>query len=301
MIDKLQGWARRHRGFGWLVTVLAVQKRFGEVQGGHLAASITLMAFLSIFPLMVVGVAVVGFVASAGTIDVPGRMIEALGLPAGGEAASQIRDSVETAQESRRAATVVGLAGLLWAGLGLVGALQNAYNSVWQVRGRGLRDRVAGLLWLVGAALIFLLSFAVTAAISFLPAFLTPVNVVVGAAISFGLFMWSARVLANRDVGWWALLPGALLGAIGFEILKVFGAVYVPQTIANSSSLYGSIGLVFALLAWLFFFGRLLVYSAVLNVVRWEHDHGTTYTTIEVPRLPEASFVDVTRSGRLAG
>jgi uncharacterized BrkB/YihY/UPF0761 family membrane protein len=36
----------------------------------------------------------------------------------------------------------VGFAGLLWSALGLVGALQYAYDSVWQVTGRGLKDKV---------------------------------------------------------------------------------------------------------------------------------------------------------------
>jgi uncharacterized BrkB/YihY/UPF0761 family membrane protein len=100
-------------------------------------------------------------------------------------------------------------------------------------------------------------------------------------------------------VGWKALLPGALVGAIGLEILKAVGAFYVPGAVAKASALYGTLGVVFATLAWLLFFGRLVVYAAVVNVVRWEEDHGTVVMEMEVPRVhPETTQpVDVTRAG----
>ena len=40
-------------------------------------------------------------------------------------------------------------------------------------------------------------------------------------------------------------------GAIGLEVLKLVGTVYVPRAVASSSALYGSLGVVFAILAWL--------------------------------------------------
>ena len=46
------------------------------------------------------------------------------------------------------------------------------------------------------------------------------------------------------------------------------GSIYVPRLVASSQALYGTLGIVFATLAWLLFFGRLLVYANVLNVVR---------------------------------
>jgi hypothetical protein len=55
---------------------------------------------------------------------------------------------------------------------------------------------------------------------------------------------------------------------------------------------------VFAILAWLFFFGRLVVYSTVLNVVLWERTHGTVTIDLEVPSLPGREAEPVaTRSG----
>jgi membrane protein len=105
------------------------------------------------------------------------------------------------------------------------------------------------------------------------------------------------KVLQNRSVDWKSLLPGAVVGAVGLEVLKAVGAIYVPRVVSSSSALYGSIGIVFAVLAWLLFFGRLVVYSTVVNVVRWEEDHGTVTAEIELPRLPGEVPVTATRAG----
>lgn len=297
------GAARRladRRGLRWLLPVLDVHQRFSELEGGYLAAGVTLLGFLSLFPLVVVGVSVLGFL-SAGRADLSNEVVDLLGLPPGGEAAGQVEEAIDVARGSREAAGVIGLAGLLWSGLGLVGALQHAYNGVWQVQGRGARDRVIGLVWLAGAGVLFLASFGATAAAGLLPAVLRPLNLLAGLAISFGLWLWSSHVLASRDVGWRRLVPGAAVGAVGLEVLKVVGAWYVPRAVASASALYGSLGLVFALLAWLFFFGRLVVYTAVVDVVHYERHRGTILTSFEVPRLPGARLADVSRSGRVGG
>ena len=281
----------------FLKPVAAVQRRYGDVGGNQLAAALTLQAFLSIFPLILVGIAVLGFVAAGSETDLAGRLVDNLGLK--GESARMLTDAVTAAESSRKAASIVGFLGLLWSGLGLVAALQFAYNSVWQVHDRGVKDKAFGLLWLAGAAVLFVGGAAATTALRWLPGFLAPVGVLVTFAVSFGLWLWTSRVLPNTKLPWGALVPGALLGAIGLEILKVVGAYYVPKAVASSSQLYGSLGIVFAVLAWLLIFGRLVVYSAVLNVVRYEGHHGTVRAVLEAPPLPDVRPV-ADRSGRLA-
>jgi len=279
-----------------LAVVLDVQERFAEVHGGSLAAAVTLASFLSLFPLVLVAIAVVGFFAST-TPDLSAQTADFLGLSNTDTAADALSTAIATAEESRAAASVVGFVGLLWSALGLVAALQYAYDSVWQVTGRGFKDKVFALAWFVGAALVFVASFAITAVLGVLPPLFAPLNLVVGVSVSFGLFLWTAKVLCNRDVGWRPLMPGAVLGAIGLELLKVVGGIYVPRAVASSSALYGSIGIVFAILAWLLFFGRLIVYSATLNVILWERRHGTVSVELQVPNLPGTTPLAATRSG----
>jgi membrane protein len=291
--EKLDALGER---WSWFGTVLRVQKRYSELNGNYLAASVTLSSFLSLFPLLLFAIAVLGFVAA----DAPnlGRdVVDELGLE--GDAARAITTAVDTARDSRRAASIVGIVGLLWSGLGLVAAFQYAINAAWQASGRGWRDKLTGLLWLGGATLLFLTSFATSTVIRWLPGFLAPLTTLAGLSVNFGLWLWTFKILSTREVGWKALVPGAVVGALGFEALKAVGAFYVPGAVSSASALYGTLGVVFATLAWLLFFGRLVVYAAVVNVVRWEEDHGTVILNVEVPRVhPDTTEpVDVTRAG----
>ena len=143
-------------------------------------------------------------------------------------------------------------------------------------------------------------SLAATAAAGFLPGFLTWLSLLPTLAIDVALWLWTFKALTGRQgLPWRAHLPGAILGAVGFELLKIVGAVYVPRLVGSSSALYGTLGVVFALIAWLALFGRLCVYATCLNVVRWEEQHGTVHVDLEVPNVPEVEDpVTATRSGR---
>lgn len=279
----------------WLGTALRVQKRFGEVHGNYLGAAVTLTAFLSLFPLLLAVVGVVGLVSRSAT-DLPGTVIRQLGI-SDEATTTMLRRAFDQAESSGRAASVVGLVGLLWSGLGLVAAFQFAFDSVWQAAGRGLKDRLYGLVWLAGASVIFFASFLLTFVLRQLPGPAWPVAFVANLAVGVALWTWTFRALTNRDVGWKALLPGAALGAVGMQVLQTLGGIYVPRIVNSTSALYGSIGVVFAVLAWLLFFGRLVVYAATLNVVRWEEDHGTVTAEIEVPRVPGDVPVSASRAG----
>ena len=293
MREKLEEYGER---YPWLGTILRVQKRYGELNGNYLASSVTLSAFLSLFPLLLFAIAILGFF-SAGDPNLAANVVDKLGLT--GDAADGITTAIATAEKSRRAASVIGIAGLLWSGLGLIAAFQYAINAAWQATGRGWRDKLTGVMWLAGATLLFLTSFATSTVIRWLPGFLAPLTTLAGLSVNFGLWLWTFKILATREVGWKALVPGAVVGALGFEVLKAVGAFYVPGAVASASALYGTLGVVFATLAWLLFFGRLVVYAAVVNVVRWEEDHGTVVLEMEAPKVHGETTrpVDVTRAG----
>jgi membrane protein len=279
--------------------VVPVQRRYGELNGNSLAAALAFQAFVSLFPLMLVAVAVVGFVSANSSTDPADSIIRELGLT--GDAATSVRDAVSAAEDSRRATSIVGFAGLAWSALGLVAALQFVFNQVWQVEARGVKDKAIGAAWLAGAAILFVAGSAATTIVRWLPGELKPLTLVLSVVISFALWLWAFRVLPNTRVPWRSLLPGAIFGAIGFEVLKALGAIVVPNMVESSSQLYGTIGVVLAVLGWLLFFGRLVVYAAVVNVVVHEVHHGTVEATIEVPRQPGADTGDeITRAGRVS-
>jgi membrane protein len=278
-------------------SILPVHERFAAVGGGPLSSSIALAGFLSLFPLLLVGVAVLGFVSAEET-DFAAEVVDQLGLE--GKAAEQVVDVIETAEGSRRAASVVGLIGLVWAGLGVAGAVENAVNATWQVSGRGITSRLAGAAWLLGAGLLFLGSMALGPLLNELPGPAVVPTVVAGFVLDVLLFLWMFVVLTNLNLPWSAHLPGALLGGVGLEVLKAIGSVFVPRAVASSSALYGSLGVVFAILAWLALSARLVVYAAALNVVRYERDHGTVTVDIEVPHISGQVPLETNRGGAVS-
>lgn len=287
----LTRWRTRWR---WLDAILRLSDRFGAVGGGPLAASIALSAFLSLFPLLLVGIAVIGFLSS-GDNTFAGDLVRNLGLE--GESAETVVDAVSTAEGSRRAASIVGLVGFAWSGLGVVGSLQAAINAVWQETGRGLVDRLIAVLWLLGVVVLIVGNLALGALLGLAPGFLAPLTLLAGLALNIAIFTWTYHRLGHVDVPWQAHLRGAVLVAVGFEVLKAIGAFYVPRTVSSSSALYGSIGVVFAVLAWLALYGRLFVYGAVVNVLRWERERGIDRITIDVPHQAHGTPLRANRGG----
>ena len=289
-------WIRER--FPWMATPLAVHQRVGDVGGGPLASSIALAGFLSIFPLLLVGIAVLGFVTH-GTTDFPAEVVEELGLT--GRAAEQVLDVLHTAEESRRTASIVGFAGLLWAGLGVVGTLEQALDATWQVKGRpGWQAKLVDLAWLAGAGVLFLASMALGPTAAALPGPAVVPTVLLGLVIDAVLLVWMFRALTAVSVPWSDHLPGAILGAVGLEVLKLAGGVYIPRAVASASALYGSLGVVFAILAWLALSARLIVYASAYNVVRHEQRHGTVTVAIEVPNIEGAAPLHADRGGAVA-
>lgn len=287
----LTRWRAR---FSWLDAVLRATERFGAIGGGALSSAIALSAFLSLFPLLLVGIAVIGFLSS-GDQDFAADLVGSLGLE--GTSADTVLDAVSTAEGSRRAASVIGLVGFAWSGLGVVGALQTAINAAWQQTGRGLLDKAIALLWLLGVVVLVVGNVALGAVLGLAPGWAAPLTILVGLAMNVVLFTWTYHRLGAVRVPWRAHLAGGALVAVGFEVLKSIGAFYVPRAVASSSALYGSIGVVFAVLAWLAIYGRLFVYGAVVNVLRWEAHAGTDRITIDVPRQVGAAAIRANRGG----
>ena len=295
-MDRLRALGAR---WPWFDRALDLHQRVGEINGGSLASSVTLTVFVSLFPLALAAIAIIGFLA-AGDPDVPNRIIDALSLE--GDAATTTRDAIERAADSRRAATVIGVVGLLWSGLGVTNAIALAVQTPWQVKVAGLRTRLDGVFWLLGGVVLVAASGALGAVLNVIPEaapkiLLSIGVIVVGVAVEVGFFLWTFWILGDRRVPWRSLLPGALLGAIGLEVLKLAATVYLPRLVSGSSSLYGPIGVVFAILAWLALFARLLVYSSTLNALLHERRAGTVTLEIQAPRIDPAVPVEADRGG----
>jgi membrane protein len=278
-------------------TVMTVHERVGAVGGGPFASAIAMATFLSLFPLMLVGIAVIGWF-SVGDVDFGIRLIQELGLS--GRAARTVLEAIDTAEQSRRAATVVGFVGFVWAGLGVVTAIEGALNAVWQVRGRGIVGKLYQAAWLLGAGLLLIGSMTIGPLLNVLPGPAGVSSVLVGLVVDTVLFLWTFDRLTNAPVPWRAHVPGAIVGGLGLAVLKLVGGLLVPRLVSSSSALYGSIGVVFAILAWMVLGAKLVVYTATYNVVRYERGHGTVTVDLEVPHIEGQVPLEATRGGAVA-
>ena len=279
-----------------LDAVLDVSDRFGAIGGGPLSSSIALAAVRVALPAPPRDHRRDRVRLLRRLRPSPPALIADLGLR--GRAAEIVQDAIDTAEGSRRAASIVGLVGLLWSGLGVVGSLQTALNATWQAKGRGLLDRLVALRWLLGTGALFLASAALGPLLRWAPGPGQAAHDPRGPRphhrpVRLDL---PARSATATSAGG-CTSPASLLVAVGFEVLKVVGAIIVPRTIASSSALYGSLGVVFAVLAWLLVYGRLIVYGAVLNVVRYEKGAGTVTVEIEVPRIEGEVPLTTNRGG----
>lgn len=281
--------------FGWARTAYAIQKRFGELKGNYLAGALALNLFISLFPLLLVTVAIVGFFVNQDT-TVPTQIVAGFGLT--GDAAATVIGALDTAADSAKAASAVGLLGALWSGLGVAAALEYVLDASWQVSGRNIKDRLKGLVWAAGALVLAAISIGMAAAADVLAAglLLGVITVLLSLVVNFGLWLWTFSYLGSHRLRWRAYVPGAVLAAIGLEAIKGLASL-VPNLFSGSGAVYGSIGVVFGILASILLLGRILTYASILNVIRWEEDHGTTTIDIEVPRVPGIVATEADRAG----
>ena len=245
--------------------VKPVLDRYRDLRGREEAAAITLYGLFALFALSVLAIAVVGFI-SADDHNVAERIVEGIGLT--GSAAKIVTDAVTTAQESRATATVVGIVGLVWVGSSFAVTVASAYDHAYGVEQRFARARLVGLGWLLGAGVLLTAGSFVTGALSGLRWWLVPLVLAASIAVNTLLWLWTSWVLPNRKVALRPLIPAALVGAVGLEVLKIVGVLVVPRLVSKSSALYGTIGVVFALIAWLWFFGRLVVFVTILETLQ---------------------------------
>lgn len=241
---------------------LRVLDRYSLTHGNVAANSITLTAFLALFAVTLLAVAVIGLLDTT-SVNVAREITEALGLT--GDSADVVTQAVNTARDSARFASIVGFIGVITVGTSFAGSIATAYNVQWGVVGRGLIERARALVWLAGIGVLFGIGVAATAFWTRFPTIFTPFLMVVTVAINAVAWGFTSWWLPNRKISLRVLLPSALVGAVSLELLKIAGGIWVPRLIKNASELWGAIGVVFALIAWILIFGRVVVYVTVIE------------------------------------
>ena len=92
------------------------------------------------------------------------------------------------------------------------------------------------------------------------------------AAVAGTMWFGASWLLPRRSgVGWKALVPGAVVVGVGFALLQAVTANLIGPKLDHESSLYGSLGVSFVVLGWLYAVGRLMVAAPLLNVSLLDH------------------------------
>jgi len=256
----------RARGRQVYETASEIQRRFSAIRGSTLAAAMSMRAFLALFPIALLALGVIGL-AGGDPSRIGEQIAQALGL--GQEFGHTIARSIQTAEHQQLTSSLVGLAGLVWAGTGLSAAMAAAWDAAWDTPGGVIRGRAAGVVWIFGG-LIFLAATIASSALLHSVSITIELGVI-GGVIANALFLfWTALLLPERSIPWRAMVRPALYGGIALEVLRDIGATVVPALVRRSSTAYGAIGAAFTLLVWLLFMGRVIVYTALLERVRDE-------------------------------
>jgi YihY family inner membrane protein len=267
-LARLDRWQRRHAA---AAVAVAVARKFLDDRASNLAALVAYYAFFSLFPLLLVLVSVVGFVLEGNpslredVVDSALARIPVIG--------AQLGDQIDPLTGSA-AALAVGLAGALWAGLGVTVALGRAFEQMWDVPrleqrgGIAARGRGVALLAAIGTALLGATAVAGLAVGGGLGEGAQRVAALAGAlagnvAALFAVF----AVLTGRAVRPRALLPGVIAAAVGALVLQALGGWYVDAVVARASDTYGVFALVIGLLSWFWLGSHLLLLAAEVNVV----------------------------------
>jgi YihY family inner membrane protein len=273
IVSRIDGYQQRHR---WVGLPLAVGYKFFDDQGGYLTAMITYYGFVSLFPLLLLLVTILGFLLT-GDLDLQARLVDSAlqQFPVIGD---QLRTNIHSFHGSTFA-LVVGIVGSVYGGLGVAQAGQNAMNRVWAVprnaRPNPVLARLRSLLMLATLGAGVLLTCALSALTTAAAAFGSDAGTGVRAAatalsvgINVALFLTAYRLLTARRLALREIAAGAVIAALSWQVLQWLGTYYLAHKLRGASATYGLFGIVLGLLAWIWLGALIFVLCAEIDAVR---------------------------------
>jgi YihY family inner membrane protein len=267
VVRRADAFQQRHRVPAFLFGVV---KKFGDDRAGSLAALMAYYGFLALFPLLLLSVTILGFVAQHNS-DFQERLVDSAlsEFPIIGD---QIGRNVESLRGSGLG-LVISLIALAWGSLGFTQAGQHAMAQVWNIPGvdrPGFFPRIAR-----GASIIAVLGLGVVATTVFssfgffdssLPV-LRGLALLVTAALNVAISLAAFRLLTPKAIASRDLVPGAVLVGVAWSVLQLIGGYLISQRLQNTSEVYGVFAIVLGLLFWLYLAAQISLYAAELNVV----------------------------------
>ncbi|MER6531597.1 YihY/virulence factor BrkB family protein [Streptomyces sp. NPDC001508] len=272
-------WLKRLPGIGplvtWLMATHAWQayERLDRVKWTRLAAAMTFISFISLFPLLTVAAAI-----AAATLSTAQQQQLQKKLA---EQVPGISAQLDIHALVQNAGTVGLIAGavLLFTGIGWVGQMRDCLRAVWERPDSAgnpiVRKAVdAGVLVGLGGAVLatIVISTVASALVGWISdelgldraswgsLLLRVAAFAVAVLADFLLLLYVLTLLPGVDPPRRRLVVAALIGAVGFELLKLLLSGYI-QGVATKS-MYGAFGVPVALLLWINFTAKLVLFCA---------------------------------------
>jgi membrane protein len=259
-------------------------ERFQKDEMSQRAAALTYFALMSLFPALLVGVAVLGVFGQEGLVSDAATYLKDGGAPP--ETVDAVTTSLESAQRQRGTALtalVIGLATALYGASGAFGAVGSALNQVWRVEeGRGfVSHKLQNLVWtivllalaLITTVLLFLgggIADDLLGKIGLGDTFATVWQyarwpaALLSAMLIYAIVYYAAPNVEVRHFRY--ITPGAVFGVSAWILASALFFFYV-SSFSSYSATYGAFAGVVVLLIWLYLTSSVLLLGAELNAV----------------------------------
>src|SRR2546429_4670172 len=238
VVRQVDAFQQRHRVTGF---AFGVVKKFGDDRAGALAALIAYYAFLAIFPLLLLLVTILGFVAQNNT-DFQHRLVDSAlaDFPIIGD---QIAKNVKSLPASGFG-LAISLIGLAWGSLGFTQAGQHAMAQVWNVPGvyrPGFLPRLARGASIIGVLGLGALATTILSGFGFFNSTATALeglSMLVTVLLNVAIALAGFRLLTPRSVPSRELLPGAVLAGLAWSVLQLIGGDLLRPRVPQTREIY---------------------------------------------------------------
>jgi membrane protein len=237
---------------------------FGSSKAGNYASGLAFNAFLSMFPLILGLLAILGFATqSASTRE---NVLSAILGFFPKDASTALKNAFDGVAQHSGLFGAIGVIGLLWSGSSLFTSMEFSLGMVIGATQRSfLRQRGMALVMTILFAVALVTTIGVNALIA-LPGLGVLFEPVVGLVVWFAFMLAVYRLVPNRTYRVGELWPGVLIAGTAMELLTLLWPVYTG--FSHNFSTYGSVLALFFLLAsWLYFFAEFILLGAVANRV----------------------------------
>jgi membrane protein len=270
--------AARRRRYRWFDHLARAGGRYQRTQGDLMAAGVTYFAFLGLFPVLLLIASVIGLVL-AGDQLLQRELFEAIRGAFPGTIGRQLVRQVDGAIDGARFLGVLALAGFLYAGLRTMDKLRVGMERIWKGHVDPpdvLKDNLQDLLALLALGAVGLASLGLTGGVTQATSWVLDVlgladetgygvlagvaGIALAMAADVVVFLWLLRVVPSVSHPFRSLLPGALFGAAGLEVLKLIGGYYLSliSESVTASAFGGAVGL----LVWINLVARFAFFTA---------------------------------------